>query len=80
MITSCICHGCPWAQLTTGDVTNKTSYQHYADWMAGKTTGATSMHIDTRLSNGGGTLQGGAFARCKVFPDHRGEGDFVAMP
>jgi len=36
--------------------------------MAGKTTGAASMHIDTRLPNGGGTLQGGAFARCKAFP------------
>jgi hypothetical protein len=28
MITSCICHGCPWAQLQVNDGTNKTSYQH----------------------------------------------------
>jgi hypothetical protein len=28
MITSCICHGCPWSDLKTGDASNKTSYQH----------------------------------------------------
>ena len=69
VIQSCICHGCPWAQLQVNDGTNKTSYQHYADWMAGKTTGAASMHIDTRLPNGGGTLVGSEWARCKAFPD-----------
>jgi len=36
--------------------------------MAGETTGAASMHIDTRLPNGGGTLVDGPFARCKAFP------------
>jgi hypothetical protein len=54
--------------------------------MAGKTTGAASMHIDTRLPNGGGALQGGAFTRCKAFPDPSVAGeaslqqdDFVPM-
>jgi hypothetical protein len=37
--------------------------------MAGKTTGAASMHIDTRLPNGGGTLVGKAWGNCKAFPD-----------
>ena len=69
VMQSCICHGCPWAQLQVNDGTNKTSYQHYADWMAGKTTGAASMHIDTRLPNGGGTLVGPEWAQCKAFPD-----------
>jgi|EP01043_Picozoa_sp_COSAG02_P016812 hypothetical protein len=68
VMQSCICHGCPWAQLQVNDGTNKTSYQHYAEWMAGKTTGAASMHIDTRLPNGGGTLVGSEWARCKAFP------------
>jgi len=65
MITTCICHGCPWTALT---LDNKTSYQHYADWFYGKTTGAASMHIDTRLPNGDGTLAGGAFRQCAAFP------------
>ena len=65
MITSCICHGCPWAWL---ELKGKTSYQHYADWMAGRTTGSASMHIDSRLPNGGGTLTGKTFAQCKAFP------------
>ena len=42
--------------------------EHYADWMDGKTTGAASMHIDTRLPNGGGTLVGKDWAQCKAFP------------
>merc|ERR1712066_85540 len=62
MITSCICHGCPWAQL---ELEGKTSYQHYADWYYGKTSGAAATHIDTRLPNGGGTL---TFAQCAKFP------------
>ena len=65
MITSCICHGCPWPTLT---LEGKTSYQHYAAWMAGKTTGAASMHIDPRLPNGNGTLVGEEWAQCKTFP------------
>merc|ERR1712019_124973 len=62
-ITSCICHGCPWPQLT---LEGKTSYQHYAAWMAGNTTGAASIHVDKRLPNGGGEL---TFAQCAKFPN-----------
>merc|ERR1712048_552012 len=49
MITSCICHGCPWSDLS---LEGKGTYQHYADWFYGKTTGPASMHIDQRLPNG----------------------------
>jgi hypothetical protein len=66
MITSCICHGCPWGDLK---LDGKSSYQHYADWFYGKTTGAASMHIDHRLPNGDGTLAGGAFRQCSPFPN-----------
>eukprot|EP00937_MAST-01D_sp_MAST-1D-sp2_P006165 g6165.t1 len=65
MITSCICHGCPWPALTLG---GKTSYEHYADWFYGKTSGAASMHVDARLPNGNGTLVGPAWGQCKAFP------------
>ena len=65
MITSCICHGCPWGTLT---LEGKTSYEHYADWMAGKTKGAASMHIDARLPNGGGALVGDKWKACSAFP------------
>ena len=65
MITSCICHGCPWQNL---ELENKNSYQHYADWFYGKTTGAASMHIDTRNPNGDGTLTGDKFKQCAKFP------------
>ena len=53
MITSCICHGCPWSDLV---LEGKTTFQHYFDWSVGKTVGAASMHIDPRLPNGGGAL------------------------
>ena len=106
MITSCICHGCPWQDL---ELEGKNSYQHYGAWLngetataqrgldltastlgaqvtvvdllchfgclfcccrvavgvAGKTTGAASIHIDPRLPNGGGDLK---FTNCKPFP------------
>lgn len=62
MITSCICHGCPWADLKLQD---KSSYQHYADWYYGKTTGAASIHIDSRGPNGDGALK---FKQCSAFP------------
>jgi len=54
MITSCICHGCPWGSLK---LDGKNSYQHYADWYYGKTSGATAIHIDTRNPNGDGTIK-----------------------
>jgi len=66
MITSCICHGCPWPAL---QLDGKNSYQHYADWYYDKTTGAASMHIDPRLPNGGGTFVGPAFKSCSFFPN-----------
>eukprot|EP00928_Gymnodinium_smaydae_P062298 TRINITY_DN4619_c2_g2_i1.p1 TRINITY_DN4619_c2_g2~~TRINITY_DN4619_c2_g2_i1.p1 ORF type:complete len:447 (+),score=56.31 TRINITY_DN4619_c2_g2_i1:47-1387(+) len=53
MITSCICHGCPWSSLK---LEGKTSYEHYADWFYGKTSGSTSMHIDFSMPNANGTL------------------------
>eukprot|EP00039_Didymoeca_costata_P013171 m.196175 g.196175 ORF g.196175 m.196175 type:complete len:428 (-) comp15696_c0_seq2:106-1389(-) len=62
MITSCICHGCPWQDLT---LEGKNSYQHYADWFYGKTTGAASTHIDPSLPNGNGTF---TFPSCSKFP------------
>jgi hypothetical protein len=66
MITSCICHGCPWSDLV---VEGKTTFEHYFDWSMGRTVGgAPSMHIDTRLPNGGGALNGTTFQMCKHFP------------
>jgi len=62
MITSCICHSCPWAQL---ELEGKTSFQHYADWYYGKTNGSAAIHIDPRLPNGGGSLD---FEQCSAFP------------
>ena len=66
MITSCICHGCPWPSLV---LEGKNSYQHYADWFYGKTSGPDSMHIDGRLPNGGGTFNGPTFQKCASFPN-----------
>ena len=65
MITSCICHGCPWPALV---LEGKTSFEHYADWYYGKTSGRASLHIDPRLPNGNGTLNGAAFKSCATFP------------
>eukprot|EP00041_Stephanoeca_diplocostata_P011991 m.198822 g.198822 ORF g.198822 m.198822 type:complete len:445 (+) comp18762_c0_seq1:94-1428(+) len=63
MITSCICHGCPWSDLV---LEGKSTYEHYADWFYGKTTGIASMHIDPSLPNGNMTFQ---FSKCSVFPN-----------
>ena len=66
MITSCICHGCPWSHLA---LEGKTSDQHFADWFYGKTAGgAASLHIDPRTPNGGGALNGSVFKSCTHFP------------
>ncbi len=51
-ITSCICHGCPWSDPAALNIDNKSVYQHYAAWAAGETSGADSIHIDTRGPNG----------------------------
>ena len=61
-ITSCVCHGCPWAGLA---LSNRTSFAHYADWHRGKTKGAEAVHVDDGPPNGGGALQ-------REFPDYPG--------
>ena len=60
-ITTCICHGCPWADLV---LDNRTATQHYADWFHGKATGAAAMHRDVRGPNGDGTIVN---KRCDVW-------------
>jgi len=67
MITSCICHGCPWPQLV---LQGKNSYEHYADWYYGKTSGEAAIHIDGRSPNGGGQI---TFASCAKFPVYGAE-------
>ena len=51
-ITTCICHSCPWNILA---LENKTSFEHFADWFYGKTSGAGAKHVDIRMPNGDGT-------------------------
>ena len=58
-------HGCPWSYLV---LDGKNAEEHYFDWMMGRTTGAASMHVDSRLPNGGGELNGTTFAMCAEFP------------
>jgi len=65
-ITTCICHSCPWNILA---LENKTSYEHFADWFYGKTSGAGAKHVDIRMPNGDGTLSGAPYVRCDVFPN-----------
>mmetsp|Transcript_2977 Transcript_2977/g.7079 ORF Transcript_2977/g.7079 Transcript_2977/m.7079 type:complete len:419 (-) Transcript_2977:180-1436(-) len=65
MITSCICHGCPWSDLV---LEGKSTFDHYFDWMEGRVTGKMAMHVDPRLPNGNGTLIGPTFAMCSKFP------------
>ena len=65
-ITSCICHGCPWSDPTALSIDEKSVYQHYAAWMAGATTGAASIHVDTRHPNGGGAITD---KHCSPFPN-----------
>ena len=52
-ISTCICHACPFPTLV---LEGKTAFEHYAAWYEGNTSGAASMHIDTRMPNGGGTI------------------------
>jgi hypothetical protein len=61
-ITTCICHGCNWAGLSSdwsGAAFVGTSYQHYARWMVGNATGVAALTIDTRPPNGGGAITDG---------------------
>jgi len=62
MITSCICHGCPWTELA---LEGKTTYEHYAAWASGKDTGAAAFHIDPRTPNGDGNI---TYSQCSKFP------------
>lgn len=62
LITSCICHGCPWSDLV---LEGKNTYQHYASWFVGNTSGASAIHIDPRLPNGNGTIVN---SECAKFP------------
>jgi hypothetical protein len=61
-ITTCICHACHWSTLV---LQGKTAFEHYAAWYQGKTTGAASMHVDTRMPNGNGTITD---SQCSKFP------------
>ena len=65
-ITSCICHSCPWSDPTSLNIDSLSVYQHYAAWMAGNTTGADSIHIDTRGPNGDGKITD---PMCAPFPN-----------
>lgn len=65
-ITTCICHGCPWADL---ELEGKTADAHFADWFYGRSSGAAALHVDTRMPNGGGTLGGKALHACDPFPN-----------
>eukprot|EP00939_MAST-03C_sp_MAST-3C-sp1_P000133 g133.t1 len=64
-ITSCICHGCPW-QDPTALIFDKgpSPYRAYGSWYVGKTKGASAIHIDPRLPNGGGDINNTA---CEKF-------------
>jgi len=75
MITSCICHGCPWPELK---VEGTRAYQLYSDWYYGKTSGAAAIHIDSRGPNGDGALDkvGGCFS----FHDVREESSSAVKP
>ena len=64
-ITSCICHGCPWSDPTALSIDDKSVHQHYAAWMADETSGAASIHIDTRGPNGDGNITD---PKCYRFP------------
>ena len=63
-ITSCICHGCPWSDLI---LNGKNAEQHYFDWMMGRSAGASAIHIDPRMPNGDGALNGTTFKMCTPF-------------
>lgn len=58
-ITTCICHGCPWADLI---LDGSNAYQHYYSWTMAKAT--NHYHIDMRGPNGDGALN---FSSCAAF-------------
>jgi len=63
-ITSCICHGCPWNDLT---LQNKTTYQALAEWYKSSEDINENPHvyIDSRTPNGDGTIKS---KLCITFP------------
>ena len=61
-ISTCICHACHWSTL---ELEGKTAFEHYAAWYDGNTTGAASMHVDTRGPNGDGAIKD---PLCAKFP------------
>ena len=61
-ISTCICHACNWSTLM---LQGKTAFEHYAAWYQGDTVGAASMHVDTRMPNGNGTITD---KLCSKFP------------
>ena len=65
MITSCICHGCPWDKLTFEG--NKTAYEYYADWANSRDfpRQPKALVVDSRGPNGDGDL---TFSECAPFP------------
>ena len=64
VITTCICHGCPWNTLTVPG-SPKNAYMHYASWMVGNDTGVSAFHVDDRAPNGGGAIND---THCAKFP------------
>lgn len=53
MITSCICHDCPWEELV---LDHKSGVQLYVDWYNGVKDSQLNFHVDKGPANGGGKL------------------------
>ena len=66
-ITSCICHGCPWADLTPSTGSKVTTYDYYIKWANDPKWPSSSepVTIDARGPNGGGDI---TFSECSPFP------------
>jgi hypothetical protein len=59
VITSCICHGCPWSSMKYTNSAAKGAVKSYgeafSDWYYGRTSGgADSLYVDPRTPDGGG--------------------------
>jgi len=53
IVTSCICHDCPWEHLV---LDGKTGVELYVDWYNGVKDDKLNFHMDSGPSNGGGKL------------------------
>ena len=65
LITSCICHGCPWPSMNWTNAASKGAVKTiavaFADWWYGTTAGGIdSLYVDPRTPDGGGTYNGTA--------------------